>query len=88
MICGASPLGMQGDAQRIRRGLEQLRSDPFGENFDRLIEGDQVAKPVEHDRGIRLVRGEEALERLANRRHLLAVEAALAVRGRIARGEE
>ena len=82
------PLGMKSDAERVRGRLEQLRSYPFRQNGDGAVGRDEVAEPVEYDRRIRLVRGEKALERLANRRHLLAVEAALAVRGRIARGEE
>jgi hypothetical protein len=46
---------VQRHAQRVGRRLEQLGSDPVGEQVERVVGVEQVVMTVDHDRRIGLV---------------------------------
>jgi hypothetical protein len=81
-------LRVEAQAQDVDRLLEQVPGDAGREQRDRRVACDEAPVTVDHDGRERLVRTQEALERLAHRAHLRLVEVALAVGRRVAGREQ
>jgi hypothetical protein len=79
---------MQRQAQDVHRRVEQVRRDAGGQQPDRAVGRDHAPVAVDDERGVGLVAGEHAVERLADGAHLGRLEVALAVGGRVAGGEQ
>lgn len=69
-------------------GGSSSSSDAVGEQVQRVVGGDERPVPVDDEGRVRLVRPQEAVERLAHRRHLAGIERPLAVQRSVPGGEQ
>jgi hypothetical protein len=81
-------LRMQGDPEHVPRRRQQFGRDTPGDVGDASVRGDDVPMAIDDERRVGVVRGQEPLECLADRRHLARLERALAEDGREAGREE
>lgn len=84
---GREPVGVQAQSVDVDRRAEQRRVHPFQQRPDGPVGEDDVPPPVQHDRRVGLVAGEQVLQRLASGPGLLAVEVAVGVRRGVAGGQ-
>jgi len=85
---GARPPGVQGQAHRVRRRLEELGVDLGGHQRDARIGLDEVPVAVHRGRRVRLVAGEDLAHGGADLGHLGRVEGRLGVDRRVATGKQ
>ena len=71
---GARPFGCSVARSTLHGGSSSSGRDAVDEHDRGAVRGHQVPAPVDEDRGIRLVRGEQAVDGFAHRLHLGRVE--------------
>ena len=82
------PGGVKRYPQRVGRRLEELGRHALGQRAERVVGRHQVVVAVDDDRRIRLVRAQEAIERLVDGGHLRLRQRPLGIQRRVAGGEQ
>jgi len=79
---------MQGEAQHVRRRLQQVRGDPDREQLHRPVAQQQVPLPVDDHRGAGFMCGEQQLQRVPHGPKLRCIEAGFPVLRCVASSDE